>query len=155
MIISGISNPSSQNASQAERQTNTQTTTENRIQAGTDKGPISATDREAAQTTNPKVENSSVNLSPTAVKLQNQGGSTPMPATVNLPEVISAPVTPSAEDATEKDETAQSASAKSFAYGALGMDHPDKVEEKEDDSYTAGQYLKAAATIGSMIALFV
>lgn len=44
---------------------------------------------------------------------------------------------------------------KSFTYGALGMDHPDSLENKEDTSYTSGQYLKAAATLGSIIALFV
>ncbi|PKG55596.1 hypothetical protein CXF83_19610 [Shewanella sp. Choline-02u-19] len=44
---------------------------------------------------------------------------------------------------------------KSFAFGALGLDHPDQVEDKEDSSYTVGQYVKAAATIGGMIAMFV
>ncbi|QQX79473.1 hypothetical protein JK628_18385 [Shewanella sp. KX20019] len=44
---------------------------------------------------------------------------------------------------------------KSFAFGALGLDHPEQVEEKEDSSYTAGQYVKAAATIGGMIAMFI
>lgn len=97
---------------------------------------------------------SSQNASPTAVKLQTQNGSTQMPDTGNLSAVIPS-ANLSAEGATEKDEATQSSGVKSFAYGALGMDHPDKVEEKEDDSYTAGQYLKAAATIGSVIALFV
>lgn len=53
---------------------------------------------------------------------------------------------------TENDEGAD---LKSFTFGALGLDHPDKVEEKEDSSYTAGQYVKAAATIGGMIAMFI
>ncbi|MCL1051784.1 hypothetical protein L2755_19445 [Shewanella abyssi] len=44
---------------------------------------------------------------------------------------------------------------KSFAFGALGLDHPGQVEEKEDSSYTAGQYVKAVATIGGMIAMFI
>lgn len=39
----------------------------------------------------------------------------------------------------------------SFAHGALGMDHPDKIEEEEDGSYSAGQYLSAAATIGGIL----
>ncbi|WP_394147363.1 hypothetical protein [Shewanella atlantica] len=59
------------------------------------------------------------------------------------------------KDSAEKAKEEPSGGVKSFAYGALGMDHPDEVEKKEDDSYTAGQYLKAAATIGSVIALFV
>lgn len=53
---------------------------------------------------------------------------------------------------TESDEGSD---LKSFTFGALGLDHPDKVEEKEDSSYTAGQYVKAAATIGGMIAMFI
>ena len=55
----------------------------------------------------------------------------------------------------EPKEGEASGGVKSFAYGALGMDHPDKVDQAEDDSYTAGQFLKAAATVGSVIALFV
>ncbi|WP_299689355.1 hypothetical protein [uncultured Vibrio sp.] len=39
----------------------------------------------------------------------------------------------------------------SFAHGALGMDHPDKIEEENDGSYSAGQYLSAAATIGGIL----
>ncbi|GLS90186.1 hypothetical protein GCM10007916_12530 [Psychromonas marina] len=39
----------------------------------------------------------------------------------------------------------------SFAYGALGMEHPDEVEEEKDGSYTAGQYLKGALTVGALI----
>ncbi|MCG9583073.1 hypothetical protein L1D13_08770 [Vibrio tubiashii] len=38
----------------------------------------------------------------------------------------------------------------SFAHGALGIDHPDKIEE-EDGSYSAGQYLSAAATVGGIL----
>ncbi|MEC4728071.1 hypothetical protein HWQ46_21275 [Shewanella sp. D64] len=52
-------------------------------------------------------------------------------------------------------ETEKSDGVKSFAYGVLGMDHPDQIDAKEDDSYTAGQFLKAAATVGSVIALFI
>ena len=58
----------------------------------------------------------------------------------------------SATTTTESDEGSD---LKSFTFGALGLDHPDKVEEKEDSSYTAGQYVKAAATIGGMIAMFI
>lgn len=43
----------------------------------------------------------------------------------------------------------------SFAHGALGMDHPDKFKEEDDTSYSAGQYLSAAATIGGILALLV
>lgn len=39
----------------------------------------------------------------------------------------------------------------SFAHGALGMNHPDKIEEEDDSSYSAGQYLSAAATVGGIL----
>ncbi len=118
MIISGISNPSPQNAALADSQRNTQANIQNNTQAGIQIDPVG-------------------------------------PATSQVSEVITSPAASSAKDVPEKDEAAQSTSVKSFAYGALGMDHPDKVEQKQDDSYTAGQYLKAAATLGSVIALFI
>ncbi|ASA56782.1 hypothetical protein [Vibrio gazogenes] len=43
----------------------------------------------------------------------------------------------------------------SFTYGALGMEHPKKLEEEDDGSYSAGQYLSAAATIGSILLAIV
>jgi len=39
----------------------------------------------------------------------------------------------------------------SFAHGALGIDHPDKIEDEQDGSYSAGQYLSAAATVGGIL----
>lgn len=43
----------------------------------------------------------------------------------------------------------------SFTYGALGMEHPDKLKEEEDSSYSAGQYLSAAATVGGILLALV
>ena len=43
----------------------------------------------------------------------------------------------------------------SFAHGALGMDHPDTIKEEEDDSYSAGQFVSAAATIGGILLMLV
>ena len=43
----------------------------------------------------------------------------------------------------------------SFAYGTLGIDHPDQIEEQTDDSYTAGQYLKGALTVGGLLLAIV
>ena len=39
----------------------------------------------------------------------------------------------------------------SFAQGVLGMDHPDDVKEKTDDSYSAGQFIKGALTVGALL----
>jgi prophage DNA circulation protein len=50
----------------------------------------------------------------------------------------------------EGDKTV-SDKVESFAHGALGMDHPDKIKEEDDGSYSAGQYLSAAATIGGIL----
>ncbi|CAM3534223.1 hypothetical protein VA7868_03863 [Vibrio aerogenes CECT 7868] len=54
--------------------------------------------------------------------------------------------------AAEEDKTV-SDKVESFTYGALGMEHPDKLEEENDSSYSAGQYLSAAATVGSLLLL--
>ena len=43
----------------------------------------------------------------------------------------------------------------SFAHGALGIDHPDKIEEENDSSYSAGQYLSAALTVGGVLLALV
>ncbi|MEZ8823379.1 hypothetical protein AB6E04_03400 [Vibrio amylolyticus] len=48
-------------------------------------------------------------------------------------------------------EKTTTSKVESFAHGALGMDHPDKIKEESDGSYSAGQYLSAAATIGGIL----
>ncbi|SJL82803.1 hypothetical protein [Vibrio palustris] len=50
-------------------------------------------------------------------------------------------------------EKSLSDKVESFTYGALGLDRPDEINEKaeEDSSYSAGKYLKAAATIGGIL----
>lgn len=44
---------------------------------------------------------------------------------------------------------------RSFAYGALGMDHPSEVKDPPDDAYAAGQVLSALGTIGAVLAIVV
>ncbi|MGF1685242.1 hypothetical protein L4C36_00900 [Photobacterium japonica] len=41
--------------------------------------------------------------------------------------------------------------AESFAYGALGMDHPDDVSTNSDEFYTAGQVLSALGTVATVL----
>jgi hypothetical protein len=54
------------------------------------------------------------------------------------------------------DDPDKPSSVSSFAHGALGLDNPEKeAEEEKDTSYTAGQYLKGALTIGSMLLVVV
>lgn len=43
----------------------------------------------------------------------------------------------------------------SFTHGALGLDHPDAIEEKEDTSYSAGQYVKGALSVGAILLALV
>ncbi|WP_330944445.1 hypothetical protein [Vibrio diabolicus] len=50
----------------------------------------------------------------------------------------------------EAEDKSVGEKVESFTHGALGMDHPDKIEE-EDGSYSAGQYLSAALTVGGII----
>ncbi|ROV59523.1 hypothetical protein EGH82_13275 [Vibrio ponticus] len=50
-----------------------------------------------------------------------------------------------------KPEKSVGDKVESFAAGALGMDHPDTIKEEEDDSYSAGQFVSAAATIGGLL----
>ncbi|KQB02682.1 hypothetical protein CGT92_08505 [Vibrio metoecus] len=52
---------------------------------------------------------------------------------------------------TENKDKTVGDKVESFTYGALGMEHPDKIKEEEDSSYSAGQYLSAAATIGGIL----
>lgn len=39
----------------------------------------------------------------------------------------------------------------SFTHGALGMSSPEQIEEAEDGSYSAGQYLSGALTAGALL----
>ena len=77
------------------------------------------------------------------------------PAGISLSQKEASGVQAGNQLISKQGDTEKSDGIKSFAYGALGMDHPDKVGEEEDDSYSAGQFLKAAATVGSVIALFI
>ncbi|WP_051709976.1 hypothetical protein [Andreprevotia chitinilytica] len=44
---------------------------------------------------------------------------------------------------------------KSFAYGALGLEHPEAQDQHSDGYYSAGKWLAAAATVGTIISLVV
>ena len=41
--------------------------------------------------------------------------------------------------------------AEAFAYGALGMDHPEEVKASSDGYYNAGQWLAAAGTVATVL----
>lgn len=57
----------------------------------------------------------------------------------------------------EVGKTEEPSSIKSFTYGALGLEHPEQ-QAKENDTnpyYSAGRWLAAAATVGTIIRLLV
>ncbi|WP_299801575.1 hypothetical protein [uncultured Shewanella sp.] len=62
---------------------------------------------------------------------------------------------PKAEGSVPKADAEEDGDFESFVFGALGLDHPEEIDENGDPSYSAGQYVKAAATVGGMIAMFI
>ncbi|WP_112479098.1 hypothetical protein [Vibrio variabilis] len=85
----------------------------------------------------------SVSISPQAKALfEQEKSATPKPST--------------ADKSTDKDDDdGMGKTVTSFAHGALGMDHPDDLEEQKDTSYSAGQYVSAAVTVGALILALV
>ncbi len=55
----------------------------------------------------------------------------------------------------ENSDKEKASQIESFAHGALGLDHPDSIKEQEDSSYSAGQYLKGALSVGAMLLALV
>lgn len=106
---------------------------------------IKQTDTSGKALPTPQGERSgdSVSISPQAkALLEQEKSSTPKPDI--------------ADTATDKDEDDNMGkSVTSFAHGALGMDHPDDLEEQKDTSYSAGQYVSAAVTVGALILALV
>jgi len=60
-----------------------------------------------------------------------------------------------AEQPTKVAEKGVGDKVESFTHGVLGIDHPDKIEEKTDDSYSAGQFFKGALTVGALLLAIV
>jgi hypothetical protein len=58
-------------------------------------------------------------------------------------------------DESSKGDVDLTDKVESFTYGAFGMEHPDDVKEVADSSYSAGQYLKGALSIGAMLLAIV
>lgn len=56
------------------------------------------------------------------------------------------------KDASTAKKTEDQSEVTSFALGALGIDNPETIEKEEKNtSYTAGQYLKGALTVGTIL----
>jgi hypothetical protein len=57
--------------------------------------------------------------------------------------------------ASESTPTLDASAVQSFAYGTLGLERPDKPQEDSNTFYTAGRWLAAGITIGSLVSLLV
>lgn len=100
---------------------------------------------------------------PDKVTLSNSSNKTQadQPVTYSKPTYRSQAYNPAhdpahkAESATGSEKKVEDGSKlKSFASGALGLDGT-TAKEKDSDSYQVGQFFKAAATVGGMLALFI
>jgi len=98
-----------------------------------------------------------VSISPEALNAQKQEqahaaeppkAATPAPATP--PAAAKAATGAATPEAKEKPPAAQS-----FVYGALGLERPEKTEEKSTDGYTVGRWLAAGVTAGAIISILV
>ncbi|MBB1465891.1 hypothetical protein H5300_21725 [Vibrio sp. SG41-7] len=95
---------------------------------------VEATSAKVEKTTPVKVEQNTVKLSDEAKNLLSA-----------LQEIDK-----EAKRAEVKNETVTD-KVESFAHGALGIGHPDKVKEEVDSSYSVGQYLSAAVSVGGLL----
>ncbi|GIU42535.1 hypothetical protein TUM4438_09340 [Shewanella sairae] len=77
------------------------------------------------------------------------------PAAVESAKTEHVKTEPAKVESTNPESEEESGDLESFVFGALGLDHPEEIDENGDPSYSAGQYVKAAATVGGMIAMFI
>ncbi len=86
-----------------------------------------------------KATNTTVSISDDAKRKLAAEADTQTPVNKNTADTVA--------DGTEEESSV----AESFAYGALGMDHPDEVTTNTDDFYTAGQVLSAIGTVATVL----
>ncbi|MBB1313622.1 MULTISPECIES: hypothetical protein [Aliivibrio] len=55
----------------------------------------------------------------------------------------------------QESDRDMSEQVESFAHGALGINPPSALEEENDTSYSAGQYVSAALTVGGILLALV
>ena len=55
----------------------------------------------------------------------------------------------------DKSDDEEGNDIESFLFGTLGLDKPEDIDENGEASYSVRQYVKAAATVGSMIAMLI
>ncbi|GIU19509.1 hypothetical protein [Shewanella sp. MBTL60-007] len=119
-----------------------------------------------ASVTNTPVANKTATLAATSVApLPNVGASTNVAISAGAQQKLADEQQavkdegslPKADSSTPKADAApeEEGGLESFVFGALGLDHPEEIDENGDPSYSAGQYVKAAATVGGMIAMFI
>ncbi len=60
-----------------------------------------------------------------------------------------------AAESPQAGEAEGDAPVQSFVYGALGLERPEEQAKAENAYYSAGKWLAAAATVGTMVSLLV
>ena len=103
------------------------------------RGEISASQAPAAQT---PATDTKVSISDDARKLQ---------ADDRAAQSAKAQVASLKETKSQEAEKDMGDKAEAFAYGALGMDHPEDVKANSDGYYNAGQWLAAAGTVATVL----
>jgi len=131
----------------------------NNLSTNTSPSDWSATDSNGKATVKPAVAEDSrppavgqdkVTLSPAALNAQMQERNTGAANTeATAPKAGTSPPTDTVND----KETPPS--AQSFVYGVLGLERPEKTEDKPTDGYTMGRWLAATITAGAIISILV
>ncbi|KAF7598502.1 MAG: hypothetical protein CGU28_12515 [Candidatus Dactylopiibacterium carminicum] len=104
-------------------------------QAAPVKAPPAATPP-AADGSTAAADSASINVSDSARLMARADDSTTLPAATGEGNTEEGPV-------------------ESFVYGALGLDRPSEQQKSENGYYSAGKWLAAAATVGTIVSLLV
>jgi hypothetical protein len=91
---------------------------------------------------------------------QSSGGTVSNASARDASQASSGPTKSGVGDASAAKSSAspsasKASSVKSFAYGTLGLERPDKPKEDTNKAYTAGRWLAAGATLWGLLALIL
>jgi len=102
-----------------------------------------------------------VSISPEAINAQKQeqaadaGAAKAAAPAAAAPKSADQAAPPKAAGAAGADAKEKQPAAKSFVYGALGLERPEKTEDKPTDGYTMGRWIAAGITAGAIISILV
>lgn len=87
--------------------------------------------------------------------LPRETASTPIPGDSPATQVTLSDSARLLAQADSADDTEDTAPVQSFVYGALGLESPEEQAKAENGYYSAGKWLAAAATVGTMVSLLI